>query len=74
MESGQLYETFILNHFHVEERDVMSLLDVIAEQSNILEENLYLVENLNVVETAHIPQVNIEQSYHKLIVSQRLMG
>lgn len=74
MEGGQPYEIFILSHFLVEEKDVMSLLDAIAEQSNILEENLYLVENLNVVETAHIPQVNIEQSYHKLIVSQRLMG
>lgn len=74
MESGQHYESFILNLSHVEGKDVMSLLDVIVEQSNTSEESLYLIENLNAVETAHIPQVNIEQSYQKLTVNQRLMG
>ena len=74
MESGQPYETFILNHFLVEERDVMSLLDVIVEQSNILEGNLCLTENLNVVETVFILQLNIEQSYLKPTANRRLMG
>ena len=74
MESGQPYETFILNLSHVEGKDVMSLLDAIAEQSNILEENLYLVENLNVVETVFILQLNIEQSYLKPTANRRLMG
>ena len=74
MESGQPYETFILNHFLVEEWDVMSLLDVIVEQSNILEGNLCLTENLNVVETVFILQLNIEQSYLKPTANRRLMG
>lgn len=74
MESGQPYETFILNYFLVEERDVMSLLDAIAERSNILEGNLCLTENLNVVETVFILQLNIEQSYLKPTANRRLMG
>ena len=74
MESGQPYETFILNLSHVEGKDVMSLLDVIVEQSNTLEENRCLHENLNAVGIAPTLQPNTEKSYLKPIVNQKLMG